>query len=219
MTGRPIVTLSPVQHRAAQRQLESILRKHGARMTAACGRKVLRAVQRLRVQREDAPPAPDQKAERSGQERAAVKTGRLRAPPQKTKSRPGGGGPATSVDHDSNGTAETTKPVRAAQHMSAQTPDPLEAGTIDDRAWFARHVGRNYRIRKPIGGERKTIPLRPGFERHVLVRQAAPGQRLRMPLWWRRGEPLLNSEAWGEQLFWSAIEGAHVTIFARERTV
>jgi len=91
----------------------------------------------------------------------------------------------------------------------------LDAGSTNDRAWFARHIGRNHRIRKPIGSEHLFVEHRHGFKPMIVVKQIEPGMRLRMAVCWRRGEPLLNGEAWGERLFASAIEGAHVPIVER----
>jgi hypothetical protein len=91
----------------------------------------------------------------------------------------------------------------------------LDAGATDDRAWFKRHVGRNHRIRKPIGSEGLFIEPRRGFKPMIVDNQLEPGMRLRMAFGWRRCEPLLNAEAVGERLFWSAVEGAHVTIVER----
>jgi hypothetical protein len=91
----------------------------------------------------------------------------------------------------------------------------LDAGPVDDRAWFARHIGRNHRIRKPIGAERLLLTPSAGFKPMVVVKQIEPGTRMRVPFSWRRGAVLLNAEAIAERLFWSAVEGAHVTILER----
>jgi hypothetical protein len=91
----------------------------------------------------------------------------------------------------------------------------LDGGSADDRAWFERHVGRNHRIRKRIGGERLLDGPRHGFKPMVVAKQIEPGTRLRVGFYWRRGEPLLNSEAVAERLFQLAVEGKRVVIVGR----
>jgi hypothetical protein len=99
--------------------------------------------------------------------------------------------------------------------LAAASAADLVAGSDDDRAWFERHHSRSYRIRPPIGGERPLAPKRRGFKPMVLVRQLEPGQRGRIPFAWRKGEPLLNSERTGEELFLAIMTDANVTILER----
>jgi hypothetical protein len=54
-----------------------------------------------------------------------------------------------------------------------------------------------------------------GFKPMIVVKQLEPGQRGRVPFAWRRGEPLLNSEAVAERVFWAAVAGANITIVER----
>jgi hypothetical protein len=91
----------------------------------------------------------------------------------------------------------------------------LDAGSADDRAWFARHHGRNHRIRKPIGAERLLFEPGRGFKPMIVVRQLTVGQRGRVPFGWPKGEPLLNAESIAARVFRLAVEGANVTIFER----
>jgi hypothetical protein len=46
-----------------------------------------------------------------------------------------------------------------------------------------------------------------GFKPMVAVRQIAPGERVRAPFGWRKGAPLLNSEAFAERVFQAASGG------------
>jgi hypothetical protein len=91
----------------------------------------------------------------------------------------------------------------------------LDAGSADDREWFKRHIGRNHRLRKPIGAERLLFEPGRGFKPMIVVKQLEPGQRGRVPFGWRKGEPLLNAESVAERVFWLAVEGANVTIVER----
>jgi hypothetical protein len=83
----------------------------------------------------------------------------------------------------------------------------LADGSDDDRSWFKNHVGRNHRIRKALGTERLMVEPRRGFRAMVAVKQLAPGDRIRAPFGWRKGEPLLNSEACAERMFQAAFGG------------
>ena len=83
---------------------------------------------------------------------------------------------------------------------------PCAKGVEDDREWFARHYGRNYRLRKPIGGEiaaleleRSTRGVRPGWRPCMLVRQVEPGTRIRAACYVRRWP--LNSETVASEMF------------------
>ena len=62
-------------------------------------------------------------------------------------------------------------------------------GLEDDKASFARHVGRAYRVRRAIGGERQ-LDLRPGIKLMVAVHQTSPGSRIRVGFGWRGPPPL-----------------------------
>jgi hypothetical protein len=60
--------------------------------------------------------------------------------------------------------------------------DAVERATQDDAQWFERHLRRTYRIRKHVPGE---LPARrhkatPDYEDWTLVKQLAPGLRVRM---------------------------------------
>ena len=56
----------------------------------------------------------------------------------------------------------------------------MEAGSDSDRDWFASHVGRNYRIRPEIAGERfVSPPPAAGCQRLIVVRQIKVGVRLK----------------------------------------
>ena len=92
------------------------------------------------------------------------------------------------------------------------TPTPCAKGVADDRDWFARHHGRNHRIRKPIGAEQQLYNPPCGFTSMVVVKQTEPGARVRVPFGWRRGEPLLNAETIAERMFQIAVAGALATI-------
>jgi hypothetical protein len=48
----------------------------------------------------------------------------------------------------------------------------------------------------------------------VAVRQLAPGERIRAPFGWRKGAPLLNSEAVAERMFQAASEGGPKHVIA-----
>jgi hypothetical protein len=82
-------------------------------------------------------------------------------------------------------------------------------GIEDDRGWFARHIGRNHRIRKPIGGERGAGGAPPpGFIELIIVKQIRPGERVRAPCFWRRSAMVpLNSERNAAEMFEIAIDG------------
>ena len=93
--------------------------------------------------------------------------------------------------------------------MTAQiggSPILCDRGFHDDRAWFARHYGRNHRLRKPIGGERAGLPPGPPkCKPLVVVKQLKPGSRVRVLCWVRERPP--NSEAIAARLFNEAAEG------------
>jgi hypothetical protein len=60
--------------------------------------------------------------------------------------------------------------------------DAVERATQDDAQWFEKHLGRTYRIRKHVPGE---LPVRrhkarPHYQDWTLVKQLAPGRRVRM---------------------------------------
>jgi hypothetical protein len=72
-------------------------------------------------------------------------------------------------------------------------------GIEDDRAWFARHHGRNHRLRPPLGGERDALEAQRAAlsiprssQPCVIVRQVEPGARIRLYGFVRRWP--LNSE-------------------------
>jgi hypothetical protein len=98
----------------------------------------------------------------------------------------------------------------------ARQAKALRDGSDDDWAWFGRHHGRNYRLRKPIGVEHSLLPDLKGGKGFVVVRQTVPGERLRAPFGWRGPTPL-NSEAVCAQLFAAAISGRNVTVLACAR--
>jgi hypothetical protein len=92
-------------------------------------------------------------------------------------------------------------------------------GREDDRDWFARHHGRNYRIRKPRGGEIdlfKEIPR--GCRALVVVRQFEPGARMRCSVCWRGSLPL-DAEHVAKRLFAEAASHNPAWIAAAERAV
>ena len=74
-------------------------------------------------------------------------------------------------------------------------------GLEDDTRWFARHFGRDHRIRKPLGKERASFGRPPGrgLVTLVAVRQVAVGYRVRVAVFAPRGT--LNSEAAGRAAF------------------
>lgn len=77
----------------------------------------------------------------------------------------------------------------------------LEAAAENDRLWFENNVGRNYRIRMPIGGEREFLPEKdPGNSWIMIVRQIRPGVRFKVVLEVTGSLPL-NSESVAVELF------------------
>jgi hypothetical protein len=91
----------------------------------------------------------------------------------------------------------------------------VEDGCDDDRGWFARHYGRNHRLRKPIGvSEHMLCPRAEGAEPLVIVKQVEPGNRARMFSAYRGQRPL-HGEAVAARLFEQAVTGARVTIADR----
>ena len=92
----------------------------------------------------------------------------------------------------------------------------LDAGSNDDRRWFKNHIGRNHRIREPIGTAERMVSaaqVPPGFTPVILLRQVEPGSRFRSSFGWPPSEPLpLNAEQVGEMLFRIIFTGADVTI-------
>ena len=91
-------------------------------------------------------------------------------------------------------------------------------GLEDDRCWFERHVGRDHRSRKPIGGERVNFDQPPerGLIRLMAVKQITAGHRVRVPVYAPRSV-LLNSEAAGRAAFELAHE-THPWLAEAERT-
>jgi hypothetical protein len=76
-----------------------------------------------------------------------------------------------------------------------------ERWSEDDRAWFATHPGREWRLREPIPGELSSLLstggapkleqwLAQGGAAAIVVRQHAPGVRTRQPILRTTGEPL-----------------------------
>jgi hypothetical protein len=107
-------------------------------------------------------------------------------------------------------------PAEAPLRLALAVGD-IEHGADDDREWFARHHGRNHRLRKPIGvSEHLVAPRVDGARAIVLVRQVEPGSRCRA-FSAVRGPMPLNSEAVAERLFDRAIDGAEVTLVERYR--
>ena len=53
-----------------------------------------------------------------------------------------------------------------------------------DRAWFARNPDRQFRMRKPLPGEKELlqIAVAPGETAVIIVHQIASGIRLRVPV-------------------------------------
>jgi hypothetical protein len=75
-----------------------------------------------------------------------------------------------------------------------------EGGAEDDQDWFARHHGRNHRMRRPIGREVDLFADGPpqGMAL-VVVRELKAGTRIRLGCWARR--PPLNGEAAAAALY------------------
>jgi hypothetical protein len=64
--------------------------------------------------------------------------------------------------------------------MSAATaPDPQDVASDDDRRWFSDHPGRDYRLRRSFPGEAR---LHPDWLTTILVKQMAPGIRIRVQI-------------------------------------
>jgi hypothetical protein len=79
---------------------------------------------------------------------------------------------------------------------------PCSKGADNDRAWFASHVGRDYRIRPPIGRERKLKPRTPrGWRRWIVTKQVAPGARIRLSFFALADDPPWNAEGIARQIF------------------
>jgi hypothetical protein len=117
------------------------------------------------------------------------------------KRAPGLGARATATFRHLDDRSSLNKPT------PRNSQDGLADGSDDDRAWFARHHGRSHRIRKAVGSELRMVEPKRGFKPMVAVQQIAPGERIRAPFGWRKGEPLLNSEAVAGRMFRLAAGG------------
>lgn len=88
---------------------------------------------------------------------------------------------------DVAGRGATPSPAREdAQQTTGITAETLAA--IDrasdlDRAWFARHPNRAYRLRPVVPGEFGSGSFPVGAQRLALVKQMLPGSRMRLPFW------------------------------------
>jgi hypothetical protein len=76
----------------------------------------------------------------------------------------------------------------------------------DDAAWFEAHPDRAHRLRAMAAGEAPTLlrdpaDLPPGHAWRVLVRQVAPGRRVRLAVGWDPGLPIPDAEAIVHALF------------------
>jgi hypothetical protein len=72
-----------------------------------------------------------------------------------------------------------------SQEMAFGPPDAL--WSADDRRWFGRNPNRSHRLRAALPGEW------PDGSSHTIVRQGAPGQRVRLPI--TASEPLPADDA------------------------
>jgi hypothetical protein len=83
-----------------------------------------------------------------------------------------------------------------SQEMAFGPPDA--AWSRDDREWFARNPDRSHRLRASLPGEW------PDGSTHTVVRQGAPGERVRLPI--TAAEPLPQDDAAAWALFDLVIE-------------
>lgn len=70
-----------------------------------------------------------------------------------------------------------------SQVIDAKTLAAIDRASDLDRAWFARHSTRAYRLRPVVPGEFGTGTFPPGTQRLALVKQLLPGARTRLPFW------------------------------------
>ena len=71
-------------------------------------------------------------------------------------------------------------------------PSSADKASNQDRKWFKKHPDRDFRIRKPVQGEFPNSQLAvqdPCWTMYIIVYQAQPGARTRLPL------PLLEEHA------------------------
>lgn len=78
--------------------------------------------------------------------------------------------------------------ARIAETISSRAHQAADEAAQDDRVWFLRHPGEAVRVRQAVDGEFDAFmqtpgrpPIRPSQRLVVLVLQAAPGRRLRLP--------------------------------------
>ena len=94
--------------------------------------------------------------------------------PQTCKRRPGGGG-----------AADTSLAGDGPQHSKIDWKSlaAIDRASDSDRAWFAHHPARAYRLRPTVPGEFPGYTYPAGAERLALVKQLLPGTRQRSPMW------------------------------------
>ena len=108
--------------------------------------------------------------------------------------------PRLTADGFLHDDARRNKPNRAA-------PQGFVAG---DRDWFARHIGRNYRLRPPTGNETALCAPSPhsgrfhGWRAVFVVRRTPSGDIIRLPVPWPPGTPLLGEGRAKAVFDWSA---------------
>ena len=73
--------------------------------------------------------------------------------------------------------------VENATGISAKALAAIDGASDGDRAWFARHADRSYRLRPYVPGEFPGSDHPVGTERLTLVNQITIGFRTRLPLW------------------------------------
>jgi hypothetical protein len=117
--------------------------------------------------------------------------------------------------------ARATTQLRKADDRpsnSAKAPNPqdlipgLAGGSDgdDDFAWFARHRGRNYRLRPAIGTEVALCAPSPSGGRYhgwtavFAVQKTQSGDVIRLPVPWPPGTPLLGEQRAKAVFDWSA---------------